>query len=326
MKTAFQRPNITGMTAHQRFLLQQRLHREFLERLRQQTGTGLLPNDKRWKAIDQQLISILGDVIFEFRDRKDVIEDAVKHILKHMPKLAEEVAELATSNPELIRTCWFPRLLEIVAFAEYGVKVPRITERYLDLLMTGQRGRLKELTEALRRREGSTSKHRCEEKTAVESEAGLTLMKVRARLADVSASTVKDFHSYLRTTFRNNVLDALHYDDVSLPMDNYGKTPWAKKLERRKKQSLDELQEFDEEKAKAVLKDFSAPSPEEIAINSEIDPFELIPESRQKKVAILRYVEGLTQAEAAKELNVTERTVRADEEKIKARLRKQLTP
>src|SRR5262249_50662516 len=151
---------------------------------------------------------------FDFRDRKEVIESAIKGILKHNPKLAEEVTELATSKPNLIKDYWLPRLLELVAFAEYGMKIPRITERYLDLLKTGQRGTLKELVEDLREREGSTPEEGVDERTAPESEAGLTLVEVHKRLAEVSALTVEDFHSYLRRAFRNNVLNALYHDDV----------------------------------------------------------------------------------------------------------------
>lgn len=315
-----------------------------------QNGSGLIPNDERWRAIERRLARAMRHGRPPWRDPnrryvlresegdskgylKQVTETAIRNAVSWHPEIAVEVITLITSEPRLIRNYWFLRILEIASFAEYGMEIPRITRRYLDLLMT--RERLRELMTELQEREGSTSKAQFGNNRAVESEAGMTLVEVHKRLAEVSAYAVENFHAYLLTTFRNNLLKAVNYDDTNLSVDEYEETEWARKLKRRKKQSLDRLESYSEnqsedddsgDKVDALLKPVSPPRPEEALIASGSYLLESIPAGRLRKVAILRYVEDLTQPEVAKQLSVTERTVRTDEEKIKSLVRKKVNP
>lgn len=283
MNRPFQRPNLAGMTLQQRHLVMARINKEFLTRMRQERGTGLVPRDSLWKAIDEKLLRIFGDVLFS-NDRERILRQAVPSIVKQMPKLAEEVAELATANPELIKTYWLPRLLEVVAFSAYGMKLPKITASYSALLMKRQSSKIKKLTKQLKKRAGVP---------AVQSEANFTLVNVHNALADVSTHTIEDFHQYLSKVFRNNVLNALTPDDVSLPTPFDEKTPWGKKMVRRKKDSLDEVMAFDAKKVDQALKNISPPSPEDTLNSSGAYILALIPEGRLREVAILRYLEDL---------------------------------
>jgi RNA polymerase sigma factor (sigma-70 family) len=303
-----------------------------------QKGSGLIPDDERWRAIEQRLARAARHGRPPWRDPnryvlresegdskgdlKQETEKLIRHAVSWCPDIAEEIVTLINSQPQLTKIYWFLRILEIASFAEYGMEIPRITRRYLNLLMT----RYPALANALQQREGLTSEVPSVENTAVESEAGMTLVEVHKRLAEISAYAVENFHAYLCITFRNNLLKAVNHDDTNLSVDEYEETEWARKLRKRKKQSLDKLASESEKKLDAKLKKVSPPSPEEALIASGSYLLESIPAGRLRKVAILRYVEDLTQPEVAKELNVTERTVRADEEKIKALLRKQLTP
>jgi hypothetical protein len=259
---------------------------QMLEEMAQTGSSGLVPNDKRWVAIEREFLRTLLHRGHRVRldhkkDLKQITEELIKDTVRRRPKIAEKVVTLITSNPRLIKTYWLPWILEIVSFAEYGIKSPRITKHYLNLLMNRQPKRLKELSTELQNREGATSEARFGKKNAVESEVGFTLVEVQKRLTKVSPYAVANFRAYLWTTFRNNLLKAVYHDDTSLPSNDYKETEWAKKLRRRKKQSLDELQQIDEgKKADAALKNISPPSTEEAVIASGLDLLRLIPERK----------------------------------------------
>lgn len=306
------------------------------------TGTsGLVPNDARWKGIEARFLRAMRHPRFRYPGRdpkpyvleqpegddngdKQRVEKLVWNVLSRRPDIALEIVTLITSEPRLIKTYWLPQILEIVSFAEYGMEIPRITRQYLKFLMT--REPLRELMTQLQERDGSTCEARSDTNRAAESEAGVTLVEVHKKLTEVSAYTIENFHAYLCTIFRNNLLKAVNHDDTNLSVGRDEETEWARKLRRRKKQSLYELQESGEDKVDAVLNHLSPPSPDQTIIASGSDLLELIPAGRLRKVAVLRFVEDLTQAEVAKELNVTERTVRTDEEKIKTLVRKKVNP
>jgi len=238
-------------------------------------------------------------------------EDLIKQWLDQNPDLAVELARDSVGFAAFIRD-----LVQTVNFIKYGLRDEAVTKLYLDWL--GQLNNYR--TKKLIRREGPH---------AVASEAGLAIVDTYERMAQLSAWAMMEFVSYLKKVFSNNLLKALCQDDISLMkggstdrspledfesrMGNYDpNSEFGKKLIRRQETLKQVAREAAERDQEEIEKQYVE------KLDLDLDSIlEELPEDRQKKVLIRRFVEDRTQIEVAKELGVTERTVRNDEQTIK---------
>lgn len=238
-------------------------------------------------------------------------EDLIKQWLDQNPDLAVELARDSVEFAAFIRD-----LVQTVNFKKYGLRDEAVTKIYLDWLSQLNYYRTKKLI----RREGTH---------AVKSAAGHAIMDTHKVMAKQSAWAMKDFDSYLKRVFSNNLLEALVQDDDSLMKGGSTERPPLEDFKSRMRdynpntafgKKLVQRQEVLKHSAHEAFGRVQEEIEKQYVEGPDFDPDRILgelPNDRQRKVFTLRFGEEQSQVAVAKELGVTERTVYNDEQSIK---------